>query len=463
MPDAIDTGHGIPFREAVRVWVRIAVLSFGGPAAQIAVMHRILVEEKRWIGETRFLHALNYCMLLPGPEAQQLTIYIGWLLHRVRGGVVAGILFVLPGYLGLMALSVLYAGYGEIGLVQGLFFGLRSAVLAIVLQAVIRLSRRALPNRAMAFVAALAFVALFLFGIPFPLVVVGAALIGWLGDRAGFSAFDPGRRADHTAGPGDGGEAALDRALASGLPAHLRPSLGRAIKTGAICGSLWLGPVLALLILLGPGNVFTAIALFFSETALVGFGGAYAILAYVSQQGVEHYGWLKSSEMVTGLGLAETTPGPLVIVLQFVGFMAAFRQPGSLPPMVAAFLGGTLATWTTFAPCFLWVLVGAPSIEALRGNRAINAALTAVTAAIVGVIANLALWFALHTLFGQVTERVAGVGVRVMSPDLATIDVPAVVLGCAAVIALFHFRAPLLPTLAAFSLIGMASTLAGLH
>jgi chromate transporter len=458
--DAIGLGHRIPFGEAFRVWLRIAALSFGGPAGQIAVMHRILVEEKKWIGETRFLHALNYCMLLPGPEAQQLATYIGWLLHRIRGGVMAGGLFVLPGYIALMVLSWLYAGYGELGVVQGLFFGLKAAVLAVVLEAVVKLGKRALRNNVMAALAGLSFVAIFFLGVPFPLIVIGAGLIGFLGNAAGIEAFRPGAGGGKPA-LNDDGSAAIDQAFARRIPDHVRPSTARALRVAAICLILWLGPLVILLATLGPQNVFTDIAGFFAKMAVVTFGGAYAVLAYVAQEAVEHYHWLAPGEMLAGLGMAETTPGPLIIVLQFVGFMGAFRHAGGLPPMLAGFLGGTLATWTTFTPCFLWIFLGGPYIEALRGNKSLSAALSTITAAIVGVILNLAIWFAIHTLFGQVHEIHPGLGLQLQMPVFATISLGTLVIAAGAMLAIFHFRVGMIPTLAACSAFGVAGYFLG--
>jgi len=451
--------HGISFREAVKVWLRVAALSFGGPAGQIAVMHRILVEEKRWIGETRFLHALNYCMLLPGPEAQQLAVYIGWLLHRMRGGLVAGTLFVLPGMVALMALSWLYAGFGEVGVVKALFFGLTAAVLAVVLEAVIRVGKRALKNRTMVAIAALAFIGIFFFAVPFPIIIVAAGLIGFAGNAAGVAAFRPAAARPGAAGT-DEAPAAIDAAFARAIPEHVRPSARRAVKVAAIGLTLWLGPLLALLLTLGPGNVFTTIAVFFSEMAVVTFGGAYAVLAYVAQEAVQSYHWLAPGEMLAGLGMAETTPGPLIMVLQFVGFMAAFRHPGPLDPMLAGTLGGLLATWVTFAPCFLWIFLGGPYIEALRGNKALGAALSAITAAVVGVILNLALWFALHTLFGRVDEKHA-FGMVLQVPVVATLNLAALVLAVAALLALFRFKVGMIPTLLGCSAAGIALYFAG--
>jgi chromate transporter len=448
--------HGIPFGEAVRVWARIAALSFGGPAGQIAVMHRILVEEKRWIGEERFLHALNYCMLLPGPEAQQLAVYVGWLLHKTKGGLVAGTLFVLPGLVAIMALSWIYAAFGNVGVVEALFFGLKAAVLAIVLEAVMRIGRRALKNNVMLGLAAAAFVAIFAFHVPFPLIILIAALVGYLGGRAGLPAFLTGSN-----GHGKHGKAVSDAetALGESVPAHARPSISWSLRVSAICLVLWLGPVAALLLALGPDDVFTNIAVFFSKMAVVTFGGAYAVLAYVAQQAVETYGWLQPGEMLDGLGLAETTPGPLIMVTQFVGFLGAFRDPGGLNPFVAGTLGGLLTTWVTFVPCFLWIFLGAPFVETIRGNRALAAALAVITAAVVGVVLNLAVWFGLHVLFGEV-RGVDGFGVSLDLPVLATIDPAALVLTLAAVVAVFHFRIGMIPVLAACSAAGVLYFLA---
>jgi chromate transporter len=447
--------HGIAFGEAVRVWARIAALSFGGPAGQIAVMHRILVEEKRWIGEERFLHALNYCMLLPGPEAQQLTIYIGWLLHRTLGGLVAGTLFVLPGFVAIMALSWLYAGLGDVPVVEALFFGLKAAVLAIVLEAVVRIGRRALRNRVMLAIAAAAFVAIFVFDVPFPLIILGAGLIGLAGARAGLAAFLGGNHGRI----GDAAFADADSALGEAMPEHARPTLAWSLKLASIFLLLWLGPVLILLLTLGSDDVFSQIAVFFSKMAVVTFGGAYAVLAYVAQQAVETYGWLQPGEMLDGLGLAETTPGPLIMVVQFVGFLGAFRDTGTLNPFVAATLGGVLTTWVTFVPCFLWIFLGAPFVEVLRGNQALSGALAAITAAVVGVVLNLAIWFGLHVLFGEL-RRVEGFGASLDVPMLATIDPAALILMLAALLAVFRFKVGMLPVLAACSAAGVLYFLA---
>jgi chromate transporter len=449
-----DAGHGISFREAFRVWLRVAVLSFGGPAGQIAVMHRILVEEENWISEGRFLHALNYCMLLPGPEAQQLATYIGWLLHRTAGGLMAGGLFILPGIIAIMGLSYVYAAFGNVSSVEALFFGLKAAVLAIVVEAVVRVGKRALKNRIMIALAAAAFVAIFFLAVPFPIIIIAAGLIGYIGARGGRAEFAP---AAH--GPGST-TAVIDSMLGEAVPDHVRPSTGRAVRVGAVWLALWLVPVIALLAAFGQANVFSQIALFFSKMALVTFGGAYAVLAYVAQQAVENYHWLAPREMLDGLGMAETTPGPLIMVLQFVGFMAAFRDPGALPPMLAATLGGLLATWVTFTPCFLWIFLGAPYVERLRGNTGLAGALGAITAAVVGVILNLSIWFALHTLFRE-TVAVHAFPLDFDMPVLASVDVPALVLSIAAATAIFRFKLGMLTVLGGSCVAGIALRLAG--
>lgn len=443
--------HGISFGEALRVWARVAALSFGGPAGQIAVMHRIVVEEKRWIGDTRFLHALNYCTLLPGPEAQQLAIYIGWLLHKTKGGLVAGTLFVLPGAIAIMALSWIYAIFGNVGAIQALFFGLKAAVLAIVLEAVIRIGRRSLKNNVLIGLAAAAFIALSIFQAPFPLVVFGAGLIGYIGGRAGWKAFFAGGGHSKFSGKE---VADIDSALGEGVPDHARPPLSWSLKVAAVGALLWGGPVLALLVFLGPGNVFTDISIFFSKLAMVTFGGAYAVLSYVAQQAVEHYGWLKPGEMLDGLGLAETTPGPLIMVTQFVGFLGAYRAPGAMNPLLAGTLGGLLTTWVTFVPCFLWILLGAPFMENMRNNKALSAALSAITAAVVGVILNLSVWFALHVLFAQLYEF-RGFGVAVDLPVLSSVNIPSLILTLGAIIAVFRYKVGMLLVLAACSIAGI--------
>jgi chromate transporter len=441
--------HGIGFGEAARTWARIALLSFGGPAGQIAMMHRILVEEKKWIGEARFLHALNFCMLLPGPEAQQLATYIGWLMHRTRGGLVAGTLFILPDMVSIMALSWVYAAWGNVGSVAALFFGLKAAVLAIVFEAVRRIGGRALRGRAMIAVSAAAFLAIFLFGIPFPLIVAGAGMIGFAAGKSGSTAFAPAAHGSSESGPAD-----ARSALGEEVPDHARPNLRWSLRIGATFLLLWLAPVLLLLAWLGPDHVFTDIAYFFSQMAVVTFGGAYAVLAYVAQQAVDHYHWLAPGEMLDGLGMAETTPGPLIMVTQFVGFMGAMRQPGGLPPMLAGTIGGLLTTWVTFTPCFLWIFLGAPFSERLRGNRALSAAMAAIGAAVVGVILNLAIWFGLHVLFGTVREIRAG-PIRLDLPVAGSLDPAALLLTLAAMVAIFRFRIGPLWVIAGAALAGL--------
>jgi chromate transporter len=449
-------GHGVSFGEAVRVWARIALLSFGGPAGQIALMHRILVDEKKWIGEQRFLHALNYCMLLPGPEAQQLAVYIGWLLHKTRGGLVAGTLFVLPGFLAILALSYLYVLVGSLPLIEGLFFGLKCAVLAIVAQAAVRIGSRALRSGWTRGIAAASFVAIFVLSIPFPAILLAAAAAGIVisplaGSGGGASAH------------GASGSAGADRdsALGERLPAHARPGLAWSLRIVTILLLLWLVPTAALFGMLGAENVFSRIGLFFSQMAVVTFGGAYAVLGYVAQAGVERFAWLSPTEMLDGLALAETTPGPLIMVVQFVGFLAAFRNAGGLDPLVAATLGAVLTTWVTFVPCFLWIFLGAPFAERLRANRALAAALAAITAAVVGVILNLALWFALHTLFARVTGVPFAAG-AIELPVLSTLQTGAMLLTMLSGFVLFRLKWGILPVLGISAGAGMALHLPGL-
>lgn len=444
--------------EATRVWTRIGLLSFGGPAGQIAMMHRILVEEKKWLGERRFLHALNFCMLLPGPEAQQLAVYIGWLMNRTAGGIIAGVLFVLPGVVAIMALSWIYALYGSVGIVEALFFGLKAAVLAIVVHAVVRIGSRALRNRTMLGVAAASFIAIYAFDVPFPLIIATAALAGYTASRLGVRAFDPG--GGH--GPGGGRPVAdADTVLGEEIPAHARVNRGWALRISAVFLLLWLTPTALLIALLGPGNVFAAIALFFSKMAVVTFGGAYAVLAYVAQEAVGHYGWLAPGEMLDGLGMAETTPGPLIMVTQFVGFMGAFRDSGALHPLAAGTLGGLLTTWVTFTPCFLWIFLGAPFVERLRAHKALSAALAAITAAVVGVILNLAIWFGVHVVFDQVFV-LRGYGLAVELPLPHTINPAAGALVALAMLAVFRLKAGVIPVLCACALAGIVLHLAGL-
>lgn len=444
--------------EATRFWARIGLLSFGGPAGQIALMHRILVEEQYWLGEKRFLHALNYCMLLPGPEAMQLAVYIGWLMHRTLGGIIAGLLFVLPGVVAIMALSWIYSLYGNVGPVEALFFGLKAAVLAIVVQAVIRIGSRALKNGAMVAIAAASFVAIFGFAVPFPLIILIVGLIGFFGARADLPAFRGG------GGHGKVGKVQVDDAdtlLGEESPEHTQVNRAWAFRISAVFLVLWLAPVALLFGVLGPAQVFAQIAGFFSVMAVVTFGGAYAVLAYVAQEAVQNFGWLAPGEMLDGLGMAETTPGPLIMVTQFVGFMGAFRDAGGMSPLMAGTLGGLLTTWVTFVPCFLWIFLGAPYIERLRGNKVLTAALTAITAAVVGVILNLAVWFGLHVVFDEV-RTVTSIGLDLDVPVWSTLNLAAAALVLAALVAVFRFKLGPVTVLAGCALAGMALALAGL-
>jgi chromate transporter len=436
-------------RDALRVWANVAINSFGGPAGQIAVMHKLLVEEKRWIGESRFLHALNYCMLLPGPEAQQLATYIGWLLHGTRGGLWAGALFVLPGFLSILALSLVYTSFHHVPFVEGLFYGLKAAVLAVVIEAVVRIGKRVLKNGAMRAIAVIAFVAIFFLEIGFPFVVLGAALVGLVGGRFWPTTFVV-IRPKEAAGEDD---ALLDRMLAA-TPA-VRPSVARTIAVAVVWLAVWLGPVIALALVLGPHNTFVQIGAFFAKAATVTFGGAYSVLAYVAQEAVERYHWLLPGEMLDGLGMAETTPGPLIQVVQFVGYLGAYRNPGSLPPVVAGILASVLTTWVTYAPSFLWIFVGAPWIEWLRDNVRLSAALSALTAAVVGAVLNLAVWLGIHVLFARTSEVVAG-PVHLLVPSLASIDWAALAIAIGAGVALLRFHTRMIPTLLVAAAIGMA-------
>ncbi|MFE0153484.1 chromate efflux transporter [Nonomuraea sp. NPDC059007] len=440
----------VPLRQAVRAWFLISLQTFGGPAGQIAVMQRTLVEEKRWIGQQRFNHALNYCMLLPGPEAQQLAIYVGWLLNGTRGGLVAGTLFVLPGMLALLILSAVYILWQDTTVVTALFAGIAPAVLAIVAQAVIRVARRSLTHPVFVALAVAAFAALALFGVPFPIVVATAALAGWLVHRLAPHVF----KAANGHG-GDGGPAPLipDDALHHAQPSWR--SAGKILTVGLVA---WWLPVAAVALFLGADSVFTAQGLFFSGTALVTFGGAYAVLAFVAQRAVEVYGWLSPGEMVRGLALAESTPGPLIMVVQFVAFLGAFRDPGALNPWAGALLGALLTTWVTFVPCFLFILLGAPYVERLRHNTAISAALTGITASVVGVIANLALYFAEHTLFGEVFTWAWG-PLSIRLPDLGTVSPIASAITVAALAMTFVLKWPMLRVLGICALLGVGTIL----
>ncbi len=424
------------FREALCFWLKLGFISFGGPAGQIAIMQTELVERKRWIGQERFLHALNFCMLLPGPEAQQLTIYCGWLLHRTWGGIVAGVLFVLPSAFILWGLSYLYVAYGEVPWLAAFFYGLKPAVMAIVVAAVIRLGRKALRNGMMIALAAAAFILIFFLKVPFPAIVFGAAAVGFVGGRIPPEKFIFAGGHGPATGADPGHVAAIDDAAEN---AAVKPTWTRALRVTVVCLTLWFLPLIAAGLWQGSDSTLVKEGLFFSKAAMVTFGGAYAVLPYVAQQAVETHGWLTAPEMLDGLAFAETKPGPLIMVLQFVGFMGGWNDPGDLPPLLAATLGAALTTWVTFVPCFLWIFLGAPHIEQIRGHKMLNAALGAVTAAVVGVILNLALWFGLHVLW----------------PDSGGFDVFSAAVGVAAFIALHRFKANLAWVIAGAGLTGM--------
>jgi chromate transporter len=435
------------FAETFRVWGKIGLLSFGGPAGQIALMHRIVVDEKKWVGERRFLQALNFCNLLPGPEAQQLATYLGWLMHGVKGGLAAGLLFILPGALVMLGLSILYVTLGDLPLVAALFFGLKCAVLVLVVEALIRIGRRALKGSAAYALAGAAFLALFMLHLPFPLVVLGAAVIGALLPRY-FHGNSHGARAnDH--------DALIDRLLAAD-PDRARNLARGARRCGVAALLLWLVPVAVLVFAVG--GTYGDIAAFFTKMAVVTVGGAYAVLAYVAQDAVGTYHWLSSAEMLTGLGFAETTPGPLILVLQFVGFLAGYNAVSGPAGIAGALLGSLLTLWVTFAPCFAFVFLGAPVIEKIQNNRALSASLAAITAAVVGVIANLALWFSLRVLFTEIAQISLG-PVALDLPLLASLDWRAALLSLIAALALFRLRLGVVKTLALTSLSGLVAIL----
>ncbi|MEC9342924.1 MAG: chromate efflux transporter [Pseudomonadota bacterium] len=445
MNDAHPAAGQRSLSEVMRTFARIGVLSFGGPAGQIALMHRVLVEEKGWLDERRFLHALNYCMLLPGPEAMQLATYCGWLVRGVRGGLVAGLLFVLPGAAVIIALTAMYMALGQAPMVQGLLFGLKAAVLAIVLEALIRVAKRAVGGFAMGTVSVAAFVAIAFFKVPFPLIVATAALAGavlhWLvpphedGEREDALAQEDRQRGDRQQSDWQ------------------RADPGRLIATAATWLAIWFLPLILLVVAAGTSNVFAAEGVFFSKMATVTFGGAYAVLAYVAQQAVEVHGWLRPDEMLTGLGLAETTPGPLILVLVFVGFLGGARLSG-LEPFTGGLIGAVVTLWFTFVPCFLWIFAGAPYVEQVRNVRWLAAALAGVTAAVVGVIANLALWFGMHVLFGEVGEARLGI-LTLPVPVPGSFDWAAAVIAAVAAVALLRFHASMFLVLGAAAGLGM--------
>ncbi|MFC7247431.1 chromate efflux transporter [Catellatospora aurea] len=444
----------VPLRHAVKAWSVISLQTFGGPAGQVAVMQRHLVDERRWIGQQRFLHALNYCMLLPGPEAQQLAIYVGWLLNGVRGGLLAGTLFVLPGALALLVLSGLYVAYDDSAAVTAVFTGLAPAVVAVVAQAVWRVGTRALHSTALVGFAAVAFAALALFAVPFPVVVAAAGLSGWVLHR-----IRPGSMTAKTShGGGTPGPAPL---ISDDALHHDRPSARRAATILAVGLVAWFAPVALVAATTGTGSVYTQQGLFFSGTAVVTFGGAYAVLAYVAQQAVERYAWLSAGDMVRGLALAESTPGPLIMVVQFVAFLGGYHHPGDLDPWAAGIIASALTTWVTFVPCFLFVLLGAPYVERLRTSHSLSAALTGITAAVVGVIANLGLYFAMHTLFTDTRTLTAG-PLRLLLPDVASLRPAAAVIAAAATLMIFWAKWSVLRVLGACTLLGIVAGLLGL-
>jgi len=447
-----EAAERVTFGAAFRVWLKIGLLSFGGPAGQIALMHRILVDEKKWIGEARFLHALNYCMVLPGPEATQLATYIGWMLHRTPGGLAAGLLFVLPGTVVILALSTIYAGFQKVAVVEALFFGIKAAVLAVVVEALLRIARRALKNSWMYGLAAAAFVCIFFLDIPFPIIVIGAGLVGYFGGHV---------RPDRFIVVKPHGAAAAEAPRAAEVAHDARPPVRLAASAATACLwlAIWLAPVTLLWAALGWSNPFTEIGKFFSAMAVVTFGGAYAVLAYVAQEAVATYHWLSAGEMLDGLGLAETTPGPLILVLQYVGYLAGFRQSLGLNPYLAGTLGAALTVWVTFVPSFLMIFVGAPYVERTRGMQGFSAALSGITAAVVGVILNLTVWFALHVLFAKI-DTLHWHGLRLYVPELGSLDWVSLALAAASIVAMLRFKVGMLTTLAAAAALGAVYHLA---
>ena len=447
-------GDVVPFRTALRAWVGISLQTFGGPAGQIAVMQRALVDDRRWISHRRFLHALNYCMLLPGPEAHQLAIYVGWLLNGLRGGLTAGVLFVLPGLVALLALSALYVGLGDTTVVAALFTGLGAAVVAIVAQAVVRVARRALSHPLLVGLAVAAFLALAVFAVPFPIVIAAAAMIGWLAAR-----HIPGLTS--SGGHGKDHDEGTPPLIADDALHHQAPSTTRTLRTLAAGLVIWTTPIGLVALLTGTASVYTTQGLFFAGTALVTFGGAYAVLAFVAQQAVQTYGWLTSTDMVRGLGLAETTPGPLIMVVQFVAFLGAYADPAPLSPWTAGVIASLLVTWVTFVPSFLFIFLGAPYIERLRNNQALAGAMTGITAAVVGVIANLGIYFAINTMFAA-THTVDTGPLALQLPDPASMRPVPLAIGVLAAVLLFAVRWPVLRVLAVAALLGLTAGLAGL-
>jgi chromate transporter len=429
----------VPFGEALRVWLKIGCLGFGGPAGQIALMHRMLVDERKWVDEARYLHALNFCMLLPGPEAQKLATYVGWLLHGTRGGLAAGILFVLPGALVMLGMSFLYVLGQGVPAVDGALFGIKAAVLVIVVEALLRIGRRSLKTRLLIGLAGAAFVGIFFLDAPFPLIVAGAGAAGFAVARAS---------------PGLLGLQARPAAPAATAPGQWQ----RAAITAAIGLVLWWAPVALAGVMLGREHVFVDIGMFFSKLAIVSFGGAYALLAYMAQEAVETYRWMTAPEMVDGLGLAETLPGPLIKITQFVGFLGAWRDAAPLTPATAGVLGSALTTWVTFVPPMLLIFVAAPFIEQLRSNQRLSGALAAITAAVVGVILNLTVWFALHVLFARVEEARAG-PLRWYAFDPSSVDPVVSTLALVAAVLAFGLHRGLVELVVSMAALGVATKL----
>ena len=442
----------VSLREALRVWAYIGINSLGGPAGQISVMHREVVDRRRWISDGRFVHALNYCLLLPGPEAQQLATYLGWLMHGVRGGVAAGALFILPGFIVMLALSVIYVVFGSVTWVSGLLFGLQAAVVALVLQAMVRIARRTLHGPALICIAIASFIALFLFALPFPLVIALAAAAGWLMGRARPLWIDKDAGLDTPVKD-------TDVLLADDMA--VSPANARRARNAALAALvLWLLPVVVLVLVLGTSNLYAQQALLFSKTAVITFGGAYAVLTYIAQQAVQNYHWLSMGDMATGLGLAETTPGPLLLVLEFVGFVAAYEHPGVLPPLVAGLFGATLTVWVTFLPCFFFIFIGAPYVERLRHNRALRHALTGLGASVVGVIGNLAVTFAIATAFAQVNPTSWG-PFSVELPLVSSVKYASLAISVVALVLVFGLKQSTLRILATCAALGLVAALLG--
>lgn len=442
----------VSLREALRVWAYIGINSLGGPAGQISVMHREVVDRRRWISDGRFVHALNYCLLLPGPEAQQLATYLGWLMHGVRGGLAAGALFILPGFVVMLALSAIYVVFGSVAWVSGLLFGLQAAVVALVLQAMVRIARRTLHGPALICIAIASFMALFLFALPFPLVIALAAAAGWLMGRARPLWIDKDAGLDTPVKD-------TDVLLADDMA--VSPANARRARNAALAALvLWLVPVVVLVLVLGTSNLYAQQALLFSKTAVITFGGAYAVLTYIAQQAVQNYHWLSMGDMATGLGLAETTPGPLLLVLEFVGFVAAYQHPGVLPPLVAGLCGATLTVWVTFLPCFFFIFIGAPYVERLRHNRALRHALTGLGASVVGVIGNLAVTFAIATAFAQVNRTSWG-PFSVELPLVNSVKYASLAISVVALVLVFGLKQSTLRILATCAALGLVAAMLG--